>query len=133
MDRCHRIGQTRPVAVYRLLTANSVDIEMMEKQISKKKLERMAIQGGDFRKAGSRSRGEITDKALSTLLDDDIKNLDMKGEGVENIKIDDEEFDRIMDRSRLFAEGDDAIPTEGKMYDVITAGGGDILGAMDEV
>lgn len=91
----------------------------------------MAIEGGDFRKAGSRSRGEITDTALSTLLDDDIKNLDMKGEGVENIKIDDAEFDQIMDRSRLFAEGDDAIPTEGKMYDVITAGGGDILGAMD--
>lgn len=45
---CHRIGQTRPVAVYRLITANSVDIEMMEKQISKKKLERMTIAGGTF-------------------------------------------------------------------------------------
>ena len=31
MDRCHRIGQDRPVAVYRLLTAGSVDMEMMEK------------------------------------------------------------------------------------------------------
>ena len=31
MDRCHRIGQNRPVAVYRLLTAGSVDINMMEK------------------------------------------------------------------------------------------------------
>lgn len=132
MDRCHRIGQTRPVAVYRLLTANSVDIEMMEKQISKKKLERMAIQGGDFRKAGSHSRGEISDKALSTLLDDDIKDLDLKGEGVEDIRIDDEEFDLIMDRSRLFAEGKNAIPNEGKMYDVIAAAGGDILGAMNE-
>ena len=52
MDRCHRIGQDRPVAVYRLLTAGSVDMEMMEKQISKKKLDRMAIAGGDFRKGG---------------------------------------------------------------------------------
>jgi ATP-dependent DNA helicase len=131
MDRCHRIGQTRPVAVYRLLTANSVDIEMMEKQISKKKLERMAIQGGDFRKAGSRSRGAITDQALSSLLADDIKDLESKGAGVENIKISDEEFDMIMDRSRLFAEGEHAIPTEGKMYDVIEKGGGDFLGAMN--
>merc|ERR1739845_310858 len=49
MDRCHRIGQTRPVAVYRLLTLGSVDIEMMEKQMSKKKLERMTVVGGDFR------------------------------------------------------------------------------------
>ena len=38
MDRCHRIGQERPVAVYRLLTAGSVDMDMMEKQISKKKV-----------------------------------------------------------------------------------------------
>ena len=33
MDRCHRLGQTLPVAVYRLLTVNSVDIEMMDNQI----------------------------------------------------------------------------------------------------
>lgn len=131
MDRCHRIGQTRPVAVYRLLTANSVDIEMMEKQISKKKLERMTITGGDFRKAGSRSRGEVTFQALSSLLQDDIKNLNSKGQGVENIKIDDEEFELIMNRDKLFAEGSNAIPTEGKMYDVIKVGGEDILGTMD--
>ena len=32
-DRCHRIGQQKPVIVYRLLTVDSVDIDMMEKQI----------------------------------------------------------------------------------------------------
>ena len=32
-DRCHRIGQTRPVVVYRLLTIGSVEIDMMEKQV----------------------------------------------------------------------------------------------------
>jgi ATP-dependent DNA helicase len=26
MDRCHRIGQTRPVHVYRLATAQSVEV-----------------------------------------------------------------------------------------------------------
>ena len=46
------------MAVYRLLTVGSVEIEMMEAQISKKKLERLSITGGDFRKAGRRSRGE---------------------------------------------------------------------------
>jgi len=54
------MGQTRPVAVYRLLTVNSVDMEMMEKQVSKKKLERMTIAGGDFRKGGRRSRGNLS-------------------------------------------------------------------------
>ena len=130
MDRCHRIGQDRPVAVYRLLTVNSVDIEMMEKQISKKKLERMAIVGGDFRKAGSRSRGEFKTEALNELLDDDVKDLQNKGTDVESIRIDDEEFENIMNREKLFAEGPGAIPTEGKMYDVIDAQQKDTLGAM---
>ena len=31
MDRCHRVGQVRPVVVYRLLTADSVEMLMMEK------------------------------------------------------------------------------------------------------
>lgn len=74
-DRCHRIGQTKNVAVYRLLTKGSVEIEMMEKQISKKKLERLSIVGGDYRKAGRRSRGEMTTDELRLLLQDDVHNL----------------------------------------------------------
>ena len=130
MDRCHRIGQTRPVAVYRLLTVNSVDIEMMQKQISKKKLERMTIAGGEFKTPGTR-KGEMSEVVLSSLLSDDIQNLEAKGEDVENVTISKEEFDLIMDRSKLFGEGKDAIPTEGRMYDVLEAATGDMLGAMN--
>jgi hypothetical protein len=91
---------------------------MMEKQISKKKLERMAILGGDFRKAGSRSKGEFKTEAMNELLESDVKDLQSKGTDVESIRIaDDKEFERIMNRNRLFGEGKDAIPTEGKMYD----------------
>lgn len=131
MDRCHRLGQTRPVAVYRLLTCNSVDIEMMEKQISKKKLERMTIAGGDFRKAGRRSRGDMSFEQLTDLLKSDVKDLNAKGVDVEDIKINDEEFDMIMDRKRLF--DDQTVPLEGKMYDIIDNGAGksDVLGAMN--
>jgi hypothetical protein len=124
-----RLGQTRPVAVYRLLTCNSVDIEMMEKQVSKKKLERMTIAAGDFRKAGIRSMGEMSVDKLQGLLKSDIQDLDGK-QDVEDIKIDDEEFDMIMDRKRLFMEGSDAIPQDGKMYNVISAAKGDVLGSM---
>lgn len=131
-DRCHRLGQTLPVAVYRLLTVNSVDIDMMERQISKKKLERMTIAGGDFRKAGRRTHGDhVSFDHLTNLLQSDIKDISDKGGDVEDIKISDEEFDRIMDRKRLFASGPDAVPSEGKMYDLIDAAGGDVLGAMN--
>ena len=131
MDRCHRIGQTRPVAVYRLLTTGSIDIDMMEKQISKKKLERMAIVGGDFRKAGRRHKRDFNSKVLSALLEDDIKDLQAKASDVEDIKISEEELDNILDRKKLFADGDDAIPMEGKMYDILETQNVEVLGAMN--
>ena len=103
----------------------------MEKQISKKKLERMAIVGGDFRKAGSRSRGEFKTESLNELLDDDVKDLQSKGMDADTICIDEEEFENIINRERLFAVGESAISTEGKMYDVIEGQkGNDMLGAM---
>lgn len=37
------------MVTYRLLTSGSVEIDMMKKQISKKKLERLTIHGGDYR------------------------------------------------------------------------------------
>ena len=130
---CHRLGQTLPVAVYRLITINSVDIEMMEKQMSKKKLERMTIAGGDFRKAGRRSQGDgITLDQMQNLLQSDVKDMNAKGGDVENIAISAEEFDCIMDRKRLFATNKEAVPTEGKMYDILDNTGGDLLGAMDD-
>mmetsp|Transcript_25500 Transcript_25500/g.58950 ORF Transcript_25500/g.58950 Transcript_25500/m.58950 type:complete len:106 (-) Transcript_25500:43-360(-) len=103
---------------------------MMEKQVSKKKLERMTIAAGDFRKAGVRSTGDMTFEKLQSFLASDVKDLATRAEDVENIKISDEEFEMIMNRKRLFEDGDKAIPKEGLMYDVIDAAGGDMLGAM---
>jgi SNF2 family DNA or RNA helicase len=45
-DRCHRIGQTRPVVVYRLVTAASIDEQIVERAAAKRKLEKMVIQRG---------------------------------------------------------------------------------------
>lgn len=44
-------------------------------QISKKKLERVAVQGGDFGKAGRRTYGEMTVPTLRKLLEDDVDDL----------------------------------------------------------
>ena len=90
----------------------------------------MTIAGGDFRKAGRRSRGDINAEALSNLLKSDIKDLNAKGGDVEDVKIDEHEFDMIMDRKRLFMTGDASVPAEGKMYDIIEAANGDLLGDM---
>lgn len=108
--RCHRIGQQRPVITYRLLTAGSVEIEMMEKQISKKKLERLTIHGGDFRKAGERSGNNLTLSRLRELLEDDVKNLDRNSRSGADIS--EEELDVIMDRDSIFRSWDSLVSVE---------------------
>lgn len=45
-DRCHRIGQKRPVVVYRLVTANTVDQKIVERANAKRKLEKLVIHKG---------------------------------------------------------------------------------------
>jgi ATP-dependent DNA helicase len=133
-DRAHRIGQKCPVIVYRLLTAGSVEIEMIEKQVSKKKLERMTIHGGDFRKAGFRANGNLTISKLHKLLEDDVSNMTRHGNhGADKMTkgamISDKEFEMITNRDKLFAtlaaHGTekpikDPMPFEGDMYDVVT-------------
>ena len=46
-DRCHRIGQTKPVVVYRFVTANTIDQQVVETACSKRKLEQMVIHKGE--------------------------------------------------------------------------------------
>jgi ATP-dependent DNA helicase len=45
-DRAHRIGQKRPVIVYRLAAANTVESKMLAKTSVKRKLEKMVILKG---------------------------------------------------------------------------------------
>jgi hypothetical protein len=122
-DRCHRIGQKKRVVTYRLLTSGSVEIDMMRKQMSKKKLERLTMQGGDYRKAGRREgQQQVTLQELKELLQDDVKNLHRRDREVaggltaaeaahgsaaaEWIQrdISDAELDLIMSRDKMFPE-----------------------------
>lgn len=47
-DRCHRIGQTKPVVVYRLVTANTIDQKILERASNKRKLEQMVIHKSEL-------------------------------------------------------------------------------------
>lgn len=46
MDRAHRIGQKKQVRVYRLITDDTMEKKMVEKQAMKLKLDSMIIQKG---------------------------------------------------------------------------------------
>lgn len=49
MDRAHRIGQTKPVIVYRLATRGTVEETLLLKADGKRRLERLVIQRGKFK------------------------------------------------------------------------------------
>jgi hypothetical protein len=49
-DRVHRIGQTRPVLVYRLCIANSLEAKMLEKANDKRRLEKLVIHHRKFKR-----------------------------------------------------------------------------------
>lgn len=45
-DRCHRMGQTKPVVVYRFTTKNTIDERILNFATAKRKLEKMIIGSG---------------------------------------------------------------------------------------
>jgi len=52
MDRVHRIGQKKPVKVFRLITQSTMEEKMIEKQSMKLKLDSLIIQKGSQQKTG---------------------------------------------------------------------------------
>ncbi len=70
MDRAHRIGQKRPVVVYRLATRGTVEEVLLGKADAKRRLEKLVIQKGKFR-----SLLDGVDAKKGTLRDGDAEEL----------------------------------------------------------
>ncbi|OVA18695.1 SNF2-related [Macleaya cordata] len=136
MDRCHRIGQTRPVHVYRLVTAQSVEGRMLKRAFSKLKLEHVVIGKGQFQQERTKSTSlEVLDEEdiLALLRDDDNPE-----EKMIQTDISDEDLERVLDRSDLVVqpleEDNDkirpAIPLKGPGWEVILPSGGGMLSTL---
>ena len=94
-DRAHRIGQTRPVVVYRFATKGTVEQMLLEKADSKRRLEKLVIQKGRFRNAKSDTGADFTE--LQRLLGrDDGEKIDV-AQGKELLS--DEDLAIVTDRS----------------------------------
>ncbi|KIW24699.1 uncharacterized protein PV07_10400 [Cladophialophora immunda] len=75
MDRAHRIGQTKPVIVYRLATRGTVEETLLLKADTKRKLEKLVIQKGKFKSL--LSSGVDTDDIRGALVNDDFEKYDV--------------------------------------------------------
>lgn len=49
MDRAHRLGQTKQVTVYRLITRNTIEERIMQRAKQKDHIHRVVIAGGEFK------------------------------------------------------------------------------------
>lgn len=134
-DRAHRIGQTRPVIIYRLATKGTIEQTLLEKADGKRRLEKLVIQKDKFRSIldrKPRKGGEDEYTELQQILaNEDFENYD-PGEGADVLS--DADLKLLTDRSEAAYEK--AAKGEGsgdKFKTIETKGGGqDILGSLSK-
>lgn len=121
-DRCHRIGQTKPVVVYRLVTANTIDQKILERASVKRKLEQMVIHKNKF-KGG---RAELKQGKSCIDLDELRELLQARGPEKE-VKssrgkvISDKDLEILLDRSDLLDNNSRSLKEKVGVFRVIDA------------
>lgn len=124
-DRAHRIGQTRPVIVYRFATKGTVEQMLLEKADSKRRLEKLVIQKGRFRNGKAEAGGADFAELQALLGKDDGERIDVAdGKGL----LSDEDLAILTDRSKEAFEraekGEDVIGKAFKAVQTKADGGG---------
>ncbi|XP_058154785.1 lymphoid-specific helicase isoform X2 [Dasypus novemcinctus] len=115
-DRCHRIGQTKPVVVYRLVTANTIDQKIVERAAAKRRLEKLIIHKNHFKggKSGlSPSKTFLDPKELMELLKSRDYEREVKGSREKVIS--DKDLELLLDRSDLIDQMNASRPIKEKM------------------
>ncbi|PWY81225.1 swi2/snf2-like protein [Aspergillus eucalypticola CBS 122712] len=116
-DRAHRIGQTKPVIVYRLATKGTVEQTLLEKADSKRRLERLVIQKGKFRSlldSGGLSSNDVDDlkKALGQ---DEYESFEAGADPATLLSKKD--LDILTDRSEeAYARAEKGLDTTGRAF-----------------
>ncbi|KAJ3380231.1 hypothetical protein HDU84_006066 [Entophlyctis sp. JEL0112] len=111
-DRVHRIGQTKPVIIYRLVTMGTVEKKILDRAANKRKLEKLVIHKSEFKGNSSyykeKKVADIEDLvaileadhaesvSISTTLDTNCAEGDL---GILEKVISDEALEAILDRS----------------------------------
>ncbi|KAI4468181.1 lymphoid-specific helicase [Holotrichia oblita] len=99
-DRCHRIGQTKPVMVYSLITKNTIDDRILNYSNMKKKLEVAVIKGGKYTNSTEIDEKPDLQELLSVLENDNSKLVIHENGNI----FSDEEWDKLLDRSEIYKQ-----------------------------
>ncbi|KAF8196975.1 SNF2 family DNA-dependent ATPase [Pholiota molesta] len=111
-DRAHRIGQTKPVLIFRLVSAHTVETKIMQRANDKRRLEALVIAKGKFKMpaggaaapAAKRETMAETAAALLRLEGEKIEVVPATTAGKQSV-LSDEDLDVLLDRRpEVFAE-----------------------------
>jgi ATP-dependent DNA helicase len=96
-DRCHRIGQTRPVVIFRFATKGTVEEELLLSADAKRRLEKLVIKKGGFKNMSQKlDAGEDIDKeTLKALL---LKDGEVYQHSGGDKVLSDEDIETLCDR-----------------------------------
>ncbi|KAI1150638.1 SNF2 family N-terminal domain-containing protein [Nemania diffusa] len=97
-DRCHRIGQTRPVVIYRFATKGTVEEELLLSADAKRRLEKLVIKKGGFKNMSQKldTSEDIDKEALKALL---LKDGEVYQHSGGDKVLSDEDIETLCDRS----------------------------------
>ncbi|KAL5002537.1 SNF2 family N-terminal domain-containing protein [Aspergillus recurvatus] len=119
-DRAHRIGQTKPVIVYRLATKGTVEQTLLEKADSKRRLERLVIQKGKFKSLLSEStvsRDDV-DELKRALGEDEFERFEASADPASILS--DEDLRILTDRSEeAYARAEKGLDVDGKAFKAV--------------
>lgn len=143
-DRAHRIGQTKPVIIYRLASKGTVEESLLDKAYGKRRLEKLVIQKDKFRSLPGTKQLQQRDQTKTIAADndhaididwilqnDDFENYEPLAEGEEVLS--DEDLRILMDRSEAaFLKAEKGMGIEGDKFRTVEtkAGMEDILGGL---
>ncbi|CAJ0570577.1 unnamed protein product, partial [Mesorhabditis spiculigera] len=71
-DRCHRIGQTRHVTIYRMISDRTIEENILKKAMQKRRLGEMAIDEGGFTPDFFKQSSNLRDLFKDDLAEDDL-------------------------------------------------------------
>ena len=117
-DRAHRIGQTKPVQVFRLVTDDTVEVKVVERAQQKLKLDAMVVQ-----------QGRLQDKEKKLTKQDLLDTVRFGADKVFRSKestITDEDVDMILEKGRKRTEEMNEklqLAEKGDIYDFKLDGG----------
>merc|ERR1719186_151543 len=102
-DRCHRIGRTKPVMVYRLVTKKTIDQVMVERAQAKRALERLVVHKDKFKSGAKNLKNTVegikTTEIMRVLLSED--GLDTCDAEDTQRGLEQHQLDKIMDRTNM--------------------------------